>query len=140
MIVLDTNVVSEPLKSKPNPVVLNWLDRQTAETLYLTTTSLAELLLGIELLPHGKRKQGLDQALTELVSQLFGLRILDFDRAAAQTYGPLISRTRSAGKAISTADGQIAAIAATRGFSVATRDTVPFTAAGLTVINPWQEE
>lgn len=137
MIVLDTNVVSEPMKTNGNPAVLAWLDRQVAETLYLTSTSLAELLVGIEILPDGKRKDGLGAALVELVEVLFAGRILPFDAAAATHYGPIIGRARAAGRAISVGDGQIAAIAAAHGFKVATRDTAPFIAAGVEVIDPW---
>jgi hypothetical protein len=140
MIVLDTNVVSEPMKPNANPAVLTWLDRQAAETLYLTTTSLAELLLGIEILPDGKRKKGLDSALADLISQLFGSRILTFDQTAAKAYAPIVGRARASGRAIATADGQIAAIAVARGFTVATRDTAPFESAGVSVINPWTEQ
>ncbi|MGY5775541.1 PIN domain-containing protein [Rhizobium sp. LEGMi135b] len=139
MIILDTNVVSEPMKPTGNDQILKWLDKQLAETLFLTSTSLAELLVGIEILPDGKRKMGLDGALTQLVSRLFASRILAFDKAAAENYAPLISRTRSAGYSIAVADGQIAAIAATHGFAVATRDTAPFVAAGISTINPWKE-
>ncbi len=57
MIILDTNVVSEPLKPMPSPVVLNWLDQQDPQTLFLTTISLAELLAGVEILPTGRRKE-----------------------------------------------------------------------------------
>ena len=71
MIILDTNVVSEPMKPNGNPAVRDWLDRQAAETLYLTATSLSELLVGIEMLPHGKRKEGLAAALNELLVSLF---------------------------------------------------------------------
>ena len=138
MIVLDTNVVSEPMKARGSPAVRAWLDRQVAETLYLTSTSLAELLVGVEILPAGKRKDGLDTALAELVETLFGSRILPFDQEAAIAYAALVSRARAAGKVISVADGQIAAIATVHGFAVATRDTVPFTAAGVPVINPWE--
>lgn len=137
MIVLDTNVVSEPMKANGAPAVLAWLDRQAAETLYLTSTSLAELLVGIEIMPEGKRKEGLGAALVELVEVLFAGRILPFDAAAATHYAPIIGRARSAGRAISVGDGQIAAIAAAHGFKVATRDTAPFIAAGITVIDPW---
>ena len=140
MIILDTNVVSEPMKSGASPAVLAWLDKQAAETLYLTTTSLAELLLGIAILPGGKRKEGLDNALSDLLSYLFGPRILTFDQTAAKAYAPLISRARVSGSTIALADGQIAAIATANGFAVATRDTRPFTAAGVAVINPWLEE
>ncbi|WP_271895589.1 type II toxin-antitoxin system VapC family toxin [Candidatus Phyllobacterium onerii] len=139
MIILDTNVVSEPMKSDASPAVLAWLDRQAAETLYLTTTSMAELLLGIAILPGGKRKEGLDNALSDLMSYLFGSRILTFDQAAAKAYAPLVSRARVSGT-IAVADGQIAAIATANGFAVATRDTRPFAAAGVAVINPWLEE
>ncbi len=138
MIVLNTNVVSEPMKPYGNPTVQAWLDQQVAETLYLTATSLAELLIGIEILPDGKRKEGLAAALAELLARLFGSRILPFDQQAAVAYAPVVSRARAGGKIISVADAQIAAIAAVRGFTVATRDTEPFVAAGLPVIDPRQ--
>ena len=140
MIILDTNVVSEPMKPDASPAVLAWLDRQAAETLYLTTTSMAELLLGIAILPGGKRKEGLDNALSDLMSYLFGSRILTFDQAAAKAYAPLVSRARVSGSTIAVADGQIAAIATANGFAVATRDARPFAAAGVAVMNPWLEE
>lgn len=137
MIILDTNVISEPMKPNGNVAVLEWLDSQSAETLFLTTTSLAELLLGIEFLPEGKRKNGLDEALKILLSRLFASRILPFDQSAAMVYAPLIAHARKIGETISVADGQIAAIAAHHGFAVATRDAAPFEAAGSTIINPW---
>jgi toxin FitB len=138
MIVLDTNVVSEPMKPNANPVVQAWLDQQVAETLYLTAISLSELLVGIEVLPDGKRKEGLGAALAELVARLFGSRILPFDQPAAIAYATLVGRARTDGSILSLADGQIAAITAVRGFAVATRDTEPFIAVGVPVINPWQ--
>lgn len=139
MIVLDTNVVSEPMKAGASSAVLAWLDQQVADTLYLTATSLAELLVGIQTLPDGKRKDGLDAALSELMIGLFGPRILPFDQQAAMAYAPMVGRARAAGRAISVADGQIASIAAVHGFAVATRDAAPFLAAGVPVINPWEE-
>ncbi len=138
MIVLDTNVVSEPMKPKGNPAVQTWLDRQAAETLYLTATSLSELLVGIEILPNSKRRVGLAAALNELLVSLFGPRILPFDQRAAMAYAPLVGRARSRGSLISVADGQIAAIASVHGFTVATRDTAPFIAAGVPIISPWE--
>ena len=137
MIVLDTNVVAAPMKANFTPAVCAWLDRQVAETLYLTAVSLSELLLGIALLPSGRRRDGLDAALTDLMERLFGGRILPFDEAAAARYATLVAKARAAGRAISVADGQIAAIAAVHGFSVATRDTAPFLAAGVPVLDPW---
>jgi toxin FitB len=140
MIVLDTNVVSEPMRTRGNPAVQAWLDRQVAETMYLTATSLAELPAGIEILLESKRKEGLTAALAELIATLFGPRILSFDQHTAVAYASVISRARAHGKIISVADGQIAAIAVLRGFTVATRDTGPFLAAGVPVINPWELE
>lgn len=138
MIILDTNVVSEPMKPEGDRRVRDWLDDQLAETLYLTSISLSELLLGVEVLPDEKRKEGLASALTELLTELFGPRILPFDQQAATAYAARVSRARASGRAISMADGQIAAIAAVHGFTVATRDTAPFTAAGVPVVNPWE--
>jgi predicted nucleic acid-binding protein len=138
MIILDTNVLAEPMKSNGNADVRAWLDQQVSETLYLTATSLSELLLGIEILPVGKRKKELNAALSELVERLFASRVLPFDHKAAIAYAPLVGRARAAaGRPISVADGQIAAIAAVHGFTVATRDLAPFVAAGVPTINPW---
>ena len=116
MIVLDTNVISEPLKPNANPAVQAWLDKQAAETLYLTATSLSELLVGVAILPDSKRKAGLGDALRELLTNLFGSRILAFDEHAAIAFAPLIGRARATGRHISVADGQIAAIASVHGF------------------------
>jgi predicted nucleic acid-binding protein len=139
VIILDTNVVSEPMKPDADRAVQAWLDEQIAETLYLTSISLSELLLGVELLPDGKRKEGLAAALTGLLVTLFGPRILSFDQQAAAIYAARISRARASGRTISMADGQIAAIAAAHGFTVATRDTAAFIAAGVPVVNPWDQ-
>lgn len=138
MIILDTNVVSEPMKPDADRRVQFWLDEQIAETLYLTTISLSELLLGVEVLPDGKRKEGLAVALTELLGALFSSRILPFDQQAATMYAARMSRARASGRTVSMADGQIAAIAAVHGFKVATRDIAPFAAAGVPVVNPWE--
>lgn len=137
MIILDTNVVSEAVKVGRNPGVVAWLDEQAAETLYLTATSLSELLIGIEILPAGKRKDGLSAGLSDLLAKLFGSRILSFDKEAAIAYGAIVGGARAAGKAVSMPDGQIGAIASVHGFTVATRDTAPFIALGVPTINPW---
>lgn len=136
MIVLDTNVVSEAMKPEPNPDVIAWLNDQTAEALYLSSVTLAELLFGVGSLPAGKRKERLAQTLEGLVA-LFRGRILPFDAEAAQCYAELAVTARAAGKGFPTPDGYIAAIASSRHFSVATRDTAPYAAANVAVINPW---
>lgn len=136
MIVLDTNVVSEAMKAEPNPAVRAWLDAQAAETLYLTSVTLAELLFGFSILPSGRRKEVLTQTLDGLL-ELFGDHVLAFDTDAPQHYAELAVAARAAGQGFPTPDGYIAAIANARGFTVATRDVAPFQAAGLNVLNPW---
>lgn len=137
MILLDTNVVSEAMKPAPNEAVRAWLNDQVAETLYLSSVTLAELLFGIGALPAGRRKEVLGNALDGLLA-LFRSRVLPFDVDAARSYAELAVRARETGKGLSMADGYIAAIAASRGFVVATRDTAPFETAGVAVINPWR--
>lgn len=137
MIILDTNVISEPLRPHPAPAVIRWLDSQHPETLYLTAINLSEVLIGIALLPVGKRKRGMELAAQSLQAKLFAGRFLSFDREAAIAFSLLGSRAAAKGYPISVADCQIAAIAAVHGFAVATRDSAPFIAAGVSVINPW---
>lgn len=137
MILLDTNVVSEPLRAVGDPSVLAWLDAQNIETLYLAAISLAELRFGIAAMPAGKRRETLQTSLERRVLPLFAGRILSFDAAASSAYAEIRARARAQGMAIATADGYIAATAAANGLTVATRDTAPFEAAGLEIINPW---
>ena len=138
MFVLDTNVVSEAMKPSANSVVTAWLNRQAAETLYLSAVTLAELLYGIAALPEGRRKAALSGTLDGFLD-LFGDRVLPFDTAAARAYAQLAAAARSAGRGFPTPDGYIAAIAVARGFTVATRDVGPFEAAGVPILNPWLE-
>jgi predicted nucleic acid-binding protein len=137
VIVLDTNVVSEAMKPSADPAVVAWLNDQVTQSLYLSSVSLAELLFGIAALPAGRRKTALGAVLEGLL-ELFGDRVLPFDVEAARIYPTLAMTASKAGKGLPMADGYIAAIAATRGFVVATRDTGPFEAAGVRVINPWK--
>ncbi len=138
MILLDTNVVSEPLRPAPDARVVAWIDAQPMETLFLSAITVAELRAGVALLPAGKRRAGLHDNLEKRMLPLFAGRVVPFDLACTQVYAQLIAKARAAGLAIATADGYIAAIAAANGFTVATRDTGPFEAAGAAVINPWQ--
>jgi predicted nucleic acid-binding protein len=137
MILLDTNVVSEPMRQRPERRVQDWLDTQAVETLYLSTVSLSELLLGTESLPAGRRRERLAPSLGQQIESLFEDRIVPFDVAAAKAYAKVVVLARRNGYAISVADGQIAAIAAARNLTIASRDEAPFRAAGLAVINPW---
>ncbi|WP_447042902.1 PIN domain-containing protein [Vreelandella sp. H-I2] len=137
MIVLDTNIVSEAMKPEPDPAVRAWLNEQSAETLYLSSATLAELLYGIAALPNGKRKDMLSETLDGLV-ELFRGRILPFDVDAARKYAELAVTARTAGRGFPVPDGYIAAIAVSQGYQVASRDMAPFEAANVDVINPFE--
>ncbi len=136
MIILDTNVLSEAMKPEPHPAVRAWLDEQVAETLYISSVTVAEILFGIGVLPAGRRKQRLTSVIDEILP-LFEGRILAFDTDAARHYADLAVAARTVGKGFPTPDGYIAAIATARGFAVATRDASAFNAAGVPVIDPW---
>lgn len=137
MIVLDTNVISEPLKTKPEPKVMEWLDNQSAETLFITTISRAELRIGVLKLPDGKRKTALADQI-ERVLDLFLDRTLDFDAAAADRLAEIAVRSEKIGKRATAPDAYIAACAAARTFAVATRNVEHFEHTGVRVINPWE--
>lgn len=138
MILLDTNVVSEPLRPAPERSVVDWIDAQPLETLFLSAITVAELRFGVATLPAGKRRDTLREGLDNRLLPLFTGRVLSFDLAAAKAYADLMASARSRGIAIGMADGLIAATAAASGMSVATRDTAPFDAAGVAWINPWE--
>lgn len=137
MIILDTNVVSEPLRPAPDQTVVDWLNAQEAETLYLTTVSIAELLAGVETLPAGRRRTALRRALAEELMPLFKSRILPFDTNAAEAFAQVHARARAKGNAISFADCAIASIARAHGFIVATRNVRDFRGTGVEILNPW---
>ncbi len=140
MIVLDTNVISEPNKRLPAQQVLDWLNYQQAPALFTTTINLAELRFGIERLTDGKKKTALWAALEFTLGRLCANRILSFDLPSAEELARINARCEAIGKKIGLADAQIAAVAKVNGFAVATRDTTPFELAGVTVIDPWQQE
>lgn len=137
MIVIDTNVISELMKPAPHEGVRKWINGQMRQSIYLTNVSWYELLFGLELMPEGKRQDGLRQTLHALRDQLFSNRMLVFGEDAAGLLSKLMAHAKKDGTSISLGDGQIASIALQNGFSVATRDIAPFAAAGLKVINPW---
>lgn len=137
MILLDTNVLSEPLRPSPNQGVVNWMDHQAMETLYLAAVTVAELRYGIACMPSGKRRDGLHDVLESNILPLFAGRVLAFDLPSTRVYADVMAYARSQGRAIALADGLIAATAKTHGMAIATRDTQPFEAAGVPVINPW---
>jgi hypothetical protein len=136
MILLDTCVLSEPLRSQPDPRVLAWLDNQAAETLFLSSISCAELLFGVQRLPDGKRKSDLEPRVRRALA-LFDDRTLDFDREAAEHLARIAAHTEKAGRKPTAPDVWIAAIAAAHGFAVATRNIRHFEHTGVPLIDPW---
>ncbi len=139
MILVDTNVVSEPMKTRSDKRVVAWLDRQRIETLFISTITVSEVLFGVAALHAGRRRSRLGEAFEREIERLFGGRILSFDLAAARAYALLMSGARARGLSIPRADGQIAAVAAANRLAVATRDEAPFRAAGVKTFNPWTE-
>jgi predicted nucleic acid-binding protein len=138
MILLDTNVVSEAMRLNPDQHVINWIDAQPLETLYLSSISVAELRAGVALLPPGKRRATLQEGLEREILPLFTGRVLSFDLPCTHQYAELLAKARKLGRALGTADALVAAVAGANAFSVATRDVLPFRGVGLNVINPWE--
>ena len=137
MIVLDTNVISEAMSSSMNPAVSRWLSAHPTSTLFTTTISLAEILYGIEMLPKGKRRDGLLLVAEDMFIKLFAQRVLAFNESAARAFAPIAVNRRLSGRPIAIFDAQIAAIAKAQGAPVATRNTTDFEHCGVALINPW---
>ncbi|MCY1295196.1 Toxin FitB [compost metagenome] len=137
MILLDTNVLSEMMKTKPDPNVIAWLDAQPGSELVICSVSVAEILYGIARMPNGKRKDLLAVGADTLFNKLFAGSILPFDADAAVHYAALVSASEAKGRAADMADGQIAAIARLYSAKVATRNTRDFEELGVILVNPW---
>lgn len=138
MIILDTNVVSEPMRPEPDPRVLAWLAGQDAGALFVTAVTEAELRTGLAIMPEGRRREALGAALEAMLAEDFAGRVLPFEAgAAARAYAVIHATRRSLGRPIAMADAMIAAIARARGMQVATRNVDDFKGTGVEVINPW---
>ena len=140
MIIVDTNVVSELLRPEPELRVERWLSQQDGQDVYLTAISEAELRHGLAIMPAGKRRTALVDAVDHILREDMAGRILPFDSAAAQSYAIIAAGRRAAGRPIMQADCQIAAIAHVHGAPVATRNTPDFEGCGIDLINPWNAE
>ena len=139
MILLDTNVISELMRSEPEAIVLDWVDQLNRETTYISTINQAEILQGVMLLPDGKRKQQLTKK-AEQMFQLFEQRILPFDIRAAEIYAEVVVGRQQQGRPIYFQDAQIAAITIEYNCAIATRNVSDFEEIErLKVINPWQQ-
>ena len=135
MIVLDTNVLSEPLKNEPDEHVLAWLG-SLDEMAGVASVSVGELLTGVRALPAGRRRQGLLEAIEATLATFAGA-VLAYDEPAARHYARLQELRRAAGRPLAVEDGMIAAICTSRGATFATRNTADFTGLDLDLIDPW---
>ena len=137
MIILDTDVLSELMKSQPDPAVTEWVDAQAEPDLFTTSITEAEIFLGVELLSIGKRRDVLLAAAERVFAVDFEGRILGFESESARAFSRISAHRRRLGKPISQADAQIAAIAQVRRAKVATRDIADFRDCGVEILNPW---
>lgn len=137
MIVVDTNVLSELMTRTPRPSVQQWMDLQDTEKLFFTTISIGEIEFGLCSLPAGHRQQSLSAAFAQLLVDAFDGRVLPFDLISAQVYGSIRAKRKSIGRPISSQDAQIAAIARSLGFAVATRNVKDFQGCGVELLNPF---
>jgi predicted nucleic acid-binding protein len=139
MILLDTNVVSEPARPQPDPRPIAWLDHQPPDTLYLSVMTVAELRAGIAQLSRGPKRRRLERYIEDDLLPGFAGRILPFDEACTPHHAAILAKARGAGYSLATPDAIIAAVAKAHAMKVASRDLKPFRAAGLPCLNPWSE-
>jgi toxin FitB len=137
MILLDTNVLSELMRAKPDPKVLAWVDAQPASQLLICSTTVAEILYGIARMPDGKRKQDLLDMASAMFDEDFAGNILPFDADAAVHYAEIAAESEARGRVVDMADAQIAAIGRLHDAVIATRNTRHFQSLGVTLIDPW---
>lgn len=140
MILLDTNVISELMRTKPAQIVLDWFGNHDASDLFISAVTEAELRTGVVILPEGQRRDRLQLAIDAMIDQDFQTRVLPFDSLAAKSYAEIAAQRRAAGRPIAEADCQIAAIARATNASIATRNVKDFDGCGVRVINPWDAE
>lgn len=139
MILLDTNVVSEVMRTSPSESVFHWLNQQNIGILFISSITIAEICYGLRVLPTGKRRQQLETRFEAFVAQGFHQRILDFDESAARAYAEIMGICKEKGCPMSLPDGQIAAVAQVNRLTLATRNTRDFVACGIELINPFDQ-
>lgn len=137
MYLLDTNIISELIRPRPDKNVIAWVNRQPLQLLYTTAISKAELYYGIRLQPEGKRKEQLSKAVNELFRDGLDPRVLGFDSRSTEFFAEIASSRRFAGLPISTADAQIAAICRQHQMTLVTRNTSDFSGCGIEIVNPF---
>jgi predicted nucleic acid-binding protein len=137
MIVLDTNVLSEALKSSPDPRVMEWFGTQRRAALFTTTVTRAEIFYGLGLMADGSRKQALSAAINAIFEEDFAGRLLSFDSDAADVYAEIAVSRKNAGRPVSQSDAMIAAVTRSRGATLATRNGKDFVDCGIAIVDPW---
>lgn len=137
MTILDTNVLSALMRRNPEAAVVEWLDRQPSDSVWLSSITVFETRFGLALLPAGRRRRGLEQAFESVLTEDLGNRVLDFDSGAAAAAAQLAAERQKAGPAVDLRDTLIAGIALTRRATIATRNTRHFEGLDVPVINPW---
>lgn len=137
MILLDTNILSELMRPAPAAAVEQWLAEQPEASVFISTITEAELRYGAKIMPPSKRQTALAAQIEGVIEEDFNGRILAFDSPAAVAFAEIAAQRRQAGRPISQADAQIAAIARSRGAALATRNVPDFEGCGVEVINPW---
>lgn len=137
MIILDTNVLSALMQKDPAAAVVAWVDRQPAESVWITSITLFESRLGLALLPAGRRRRMLQEAFARLLEEDLENRVLDFDSAAATEAAALAAERRRTGRPVDMRDTQIAGIALARRATLATRNVRHFADLKVPVVDPW---
>ena len=139
MILLDTNILSELMRPAPEAAVEQWLADQPAASVFISAITEAELRYGLALMPVGRRRSTIAAEIEGMLGEDFRGRILPFDSPAAVAFAEIAADRRQAGRPISQADAQIAAIARSRGAALATRNVADFEGCGIEVVNPWKD-
>ena len=138
MLIVDTNVISELMRQAPDAGVARWLDAQPLEQLAITAVTVGEILHGLELMPDGRRRTDLSGRFAVVLRRAFSSYVLPFDDAAAVAYARIRGDRGRAGRPIGVSDAMIAAIARTRGATLATRNVADFESCGIAIVNPWE--
>jgi predicted nucleic acid-binding protein len=138
VVILDTNVLSALMRDRPERVVVAWLDGLAPESIWTTAVTVFEIRFGLELLPPGRRRTGLEADFHRLLEEDLERRILPFDQAAAVEAAAIAAAARAAGRPVEVQDVQIGGIARSRRAALATRNGRHFRDAGIPLIDPWQ--